>query len=133
MFVFPGDKSDMATIGNPFFWLWLLSAIVSSCYTYIWDIKMDWGLMDKNAGENRFLREETVYRYKVHHAGPKSKWPIAYCSSYGTVMEVGHTRRNRSKFFSALDLKFLVVGQLHNCTVALHTSKLHLFIHQCSR
>ena len=26
---------------------------------------MDWGLVDKNAGENRFLREEIVYAYKV--------------------------------------------------------------------
>lgn len=26
---------------------------------------MDWGLFDKNAGENRFLREETVYAFKV--------------------------------------------------------------------
>ena len=27
---------------------------------------MDWALLDKNAtGENRFLREETVYRSKV--------------------------------------------------------------------
>lgn len=35
--------------------------IVSSCYTYTWDIRMDWGLFDANAGENRFLREEIVY------------------------------------------------------------------------
>ena len=39
--------------------------MISTCYTLTWDIKMDWGLLDKNAGENRFLREETVYRYKV--------------------------------------------------------------------
>lgn len=26
---------------------------------------MDWGLFDSNAGENRFLREEVVYAYKV--------------------------------------------------------------------
>jgi len=48
-----------------FLWFWLLAAIVSSCYTYTWDIKMDWGLLDRNAGENRFLREQTVYHYKV--------------------------------------------------------------------
>ncbi|XP_013793566.2 xenotropic and polytropic retrovirus receptor 1-like, partial [Limulus polyphemus] len=46
---------------NPFFFLWIFSAVVSSCYTYIWDIKMDWGLFDSNAGENKFLREEIVY------------------------------------------------------------------------
>lgn len=26
---------------------------------------MDWGLFDKNAGENKFLREEIVYAHKV--------------------------------------------------------------------
>lgn len=46
---------------NPFFYLWVVSMIVSSCYTYTWDIRMDWGLFDANAGENRFLREEIVY------------------------------------------------------------------------
>lgn len=48
-----------------FFYFWLGAAVVNSCYTYTWDIKMDWGLMDKKAGENRFLREEVVYAYKV--------------------------------------------------------------------
>uniref|UniRef100_A0A2M4AJ02 Putative small molecule transporter n=1 Tax=Anopheles triannulatus TaxID=58253 RepID=A0A2M4AJ02_9DIPT len=46
---------------NVFLWLWLLSSVVSACYAYTWDIKMDWGLFDKNAGENRCLREEIVY------------------------------------------------------------------------
>ncbi|XP_055586228.1 xenotropic and polytropic retrovirus receptor 1 [Uranotaenia lowii] len=46
---------------NPYLWLWLLSSVISSCYAYTWDIKMDWGLFDKNAGENTFLREEIVY------------------------------------------------------------------------
>lgn len=41
--------------------MWILASIISSSYAYTWDIKMDWGLFDKNAGENRFLREEIVY------------------------------------------------------------------------
>lgn len=49
------------TFDNPYTWLWMISSIVSSIYAYTWDIKMDWGLFDKNAGENRFLREEIVY------------------------------------------------------------------------
>ncbi len=51
--------------GNVFFYLWVVSAFVSTCYTFTWDVKMDWGLLDKNAGENRFLREEIVYPHKV--------------------------------------------------------------------
>ncbi|CAL1539547.1 unnamed protein product [Lymnaea stagnalis] len=52
---------------STFFYLWIVAAVVSSCYTYTWDIKMDWGLMDKNAGDNRFLREEVVYAYKAYY------------------------------------------------------------------
>ncbi|RZF47136.1 hypothetical protein LSTR_LSTR005214 [Laodelphax striatellus] len=46
---------------NPYFYLWILSLIVSSCFAYLWDIKMDWGLFDSKAGDNKFLREEIVY------------------------------------------------------------------------
>ncbi|KAG8192346.1 hypothetical protein JTE90_002166 [Oedothorax gibbosus] len=50
-----------STWENPYFYLWIVFGISSSIYTYIWDIKMDWGLFDTNTGENKFLREEIVY------------------------------------------------------------------------
>ncbi|XP_006887798.1 PREDICTED: xenotropic and polytropic retrovirus receptor 1-like isoform X2 [Elephantulus edwardii] len=50
-----------------FFYLWIVFFIISSCYTLIWDLKMDWGLFDKNAGENTFLREEIVYPQKAYY------------------------------------------------------------------
>ncbi|XP_072379362.1 solute carrier family 53 member 1-like [Diabrotica undecimpunctata] len=46
---------------NPFFYLWIGSSLISSCYAYTWDIKLDWGLFDAKAGDNKFLREEIVY------------------------------------------------------------------------
>ncbi|XP_018360931.1 PREDICTED: xenotropic and polytropic retrovirus receptor 1-like [Trachymyrmex cornetzi] len=46
---------------NPWLWLWVCSCLINSIYSYTWDLKMDWGLLDSNAGENRFLREEVVY------------------------------------------------------------------------
>jgi EXS family len=49
---------------NPFFYLWIISAIVSSFYAYGWDIFMDWGLLSMD-GENKFLRDETVYSSTV--------------------------------------------------------------------
>ena len=52
---------------NPFFYLWIVFSVFSSLYAYTWDIKMDWGLMDKNAGENKFLREEIVYSSKKYY------------------------------------------------------------------
>lgn len=54
-------QNDYEKSYNPFFYLWIAALLVSSCYAYIWDIKMDWGLFDSNAGENKFLREEVVY------------------------------------------------------------------------
>ncbi|KAM9844894.1 xenotropic and polytropic retrovirus receptor 1 homolog isoform 2-T2 [Aulostomus maculatus] len=50
-----------------FFYLYISCLIVSSCYTLVWDLKMDWGLLDRNAGENTFLREEIVYPHKAYY------------------------------------------------------------------
>ncbi|ELK37135.1 Xenotropic and polytropic retrovirus receptor 1 [Myotis davidii] len=57
------DHSDTRV----FFYLWIVFYVISSCYTLIWDLKMDWGLFDKNAGENTFLREEIVYPQKAYY------------------------------------------------------------------
>ncbi|RZF47983.1 hypothetical protein LSTR_LSTR002049 [Laodelphax striatellus] len=46
---------------NPYMYLWLAACLINSIYTYSWDIRMDWGLLDRHAGENKFLREEIVY------------------------------------------------------------------------
>ncbi|XP_066155139.1 solute carrier family 53 member 1 [Euwallacea fornicatus] len=53
--------SYTSVLDNPYYIMWILAQFVASTYAYIWDIKMDWGLLDKNAGENTFLREEIVY------------------------------------------------------------------------
>lgn len=50
---------------NPYFYLWLTASVLSSCFTYTWDVKLDWGLFDNSAGENKFLREEIVYSSPV--------------------------------------------------------------------
>lgn len=63
-----------------FFYLHISCLIVSSCYTLIWDLKMDWGLFDRNAGENTFLREEIVYPHKVSVVGEMS---------LGAIFDVG--------------------------------------------
>lgn len=63
--VYASEYTD--TFDNPYTWLWIFSSIISSCYSYTWDIKMDWGLFDRNAGENRFLREEIVYSSSFYY------------------------------------------------------------------
>jgi hypothetical protein len=57
--MYKSDYTDQSQ--NPFLFLFIIASIISSCYAYTWDIKMDWGLFDKSAGENKFLREEIVY------------------------------------------------------------------------
>ena len=44
------------------FVLWIVSAIISSMYTFTWDIKMDWGLFE---GKYK-LRSELIYSKKVN-------------------------------------------------------------------
>uniref|UniRef100_D3Z2B4 Solute carrier family 53 member 1 n=1 Tax=Mus musculus TaxID=10090 RepID=D3Z2B4_MOUSE len=61
----PQEQNHSDTV--VFFYLWVFFCIISSCYTLIWDLKMDWGLFDKNAGENTFLREEIVYPQKAYY------------------------------------------------------------------
>uniref|UniRef100_A0A8C5GH11 Xenotropic and polytropic retrovirus receptor 1 homolog n=1 Tax=Gouania willdenowi TaxID=441366 RepID=A0A8C5GH11_GOUWI len=64
-------KHDGLIINEPhsqiFLYLYIACLIVSSCYTLVWDLKMDWGLFDRNAGENTFLREEIVYPQKAYY------------------------------------------------------------------
>ncbi|XP_030640332.1 xenotropic and polytropic retrovirus receptor 1a isoform X3 [Chanos chanos] len=50
-----------------FFYLLIVFSTISSLYTLIWDLKMDWGLFDRTAGENTFLREEIVYPQKAYY------------------------------------------------------------------
>lgn len=64
------QHSYATTFDNPYTILWLLSQALSSTYAYTWDIKMDWGLFDRNAGENKFLREEVVYSSTVRVQTP---------------------------------------------------------------
>ena len=52
----PGETEN-----NTLVYLWIAASFISSCYTYTWDVKMDWGLFDSKSGEHKFLREETVY------------------------------------------------------------------------
>jgi len=53
------EKHSKST-DNPYFYLWIICAIIASLYAYGWDILMDFGLLSME-GENKLLRDETVY------------------------------------------------------------------------
>ena len=52
---------------NPFLYVWIFVSFFGSTYKLIWDLKMDWGFFDKNAGENKFLRDQIVYPSKYYY------------------------------------------------------------------
>jgi hypothetical protein len=48
--------------GDKIFWvLWIIMACSSSLFSYSWDLKMDWGLLEPNA-PHRFLRRTIWYK-----------------------------------------------------------------------
>ena len=55
------------TLENPFLYLWIVANLISSTYKVIWDLKMDWGLFDRNTGENKYLREQILYSIKSYY------------------------------------------------------------------
>lgn len=60
LYVYTKDDYGPAS-QNPYFYLWIVFGFISSIYTYYWDVRLDWGLLESCCGENRFLREEIVY------------------------------------------------------------------------
>lgn len=63
------EKTE-STATNTFFYLWIGSYIFSFAYTFLWDIFMDWGLIDPMAPKDSpFLREEMIYGNKWYYYG----------------------------------------------------------------
>lgn len=52
---------------NPFFYAWVIASLISSTWKIIWDIKIAWGFLDENAGKNKYLRKQLLYRRKVYY------------------------------------------------------------------
>eukprot|EP00128_Syssomonas_multiformis_P001712 Colp12_sorted_trinity150504_noHs@20065 len=40
---------------------WVVAAAASSCYAYVWDVRMDWGLFSSNTNKSPLLRRELLY------------------------------------------------------------------------
>lgn len=70
------DPKFDSTYDNPYTYAWIGAQVISSTYALTWDLKMDWGLFDKNAGENTLLREEIVYSSSVSSTFKKESEPV---------------------------------------------------------
>lgn len=47
------------------YYLWLITSFISTCFSYVWDIKMDFGLLEK--GEGYPLRKKLCYNSKLFY------------------------------------------------------------------
>eukprot|EP00743_Colponemidia_sp_Colp-15_P003538 GILK01003818.1.p1 GENE.GILK01003818.1~~GILK01003818.1.p1 ORF type:complete len:823 (+),score=116.33 GILK01003818.1:2051-4519(+) len=43
-------------------WIWVICAVISTAYSFMWDIKMDWGFLQPNS-KFRFLRNKLAYSH----------------------------------------------------------------------
>jgi len=55
--------SFVSTRDSSLKYLWVISAIVSSCYCFTWDVKMDWGFFAPDS-KNLFLRSTLAFSRK---------------------------------------------------------------------
>ena len=44
---------------------WILSSVISTIYSYYWDLKKDWGFLTNS--KNRFLRDDLCFSPKVYY------------------------------------------------------------------
>ena len=58
--VFVSLGLNLDPTNNYFFYIWIFFASISTCYSYYWDLKMDWGFLDPNA-KYKYLRPQLSY------------------------------------------------------------------------
>lgn len=53
---------------NIYFYSWIIAYVISFTYTFLWDVFMDWGLIDPKAPKDSpFLREEMIFGSKWYY------------------------------------------------------------------
>jgi len=57
---FMAQRPDIAELVLP---VWIICSLISTCYTFSWDIIMDWGLGNRYS-KNKFLRDRLLYPSK---------------------------------------------------------------------
>ncbi|XP_071499190.1 xenotropic and polytropic retrovirus receptor 1 homolog [Diadema antillarum] len=89
---------------DPLFYCWVLSAFISSCYTLTWDIKMDWGLLEKNS-YYKLLRDEIVYPEKVYYFAMIEDFILRFIwTVHVTLGQMGIGKRNNEIIRTILSL-----------------------------
>jgi len=49
------------------FWIFVAINIISTCFTYYWDLYIDWGLFRDGDRDPKFLRHKLLYPVKFYY------------------------------------------------------------------
>eukprot|EP00057_Strongylocentrotus_purpuratus_P033854 XP_793026.4 PREDICTED: xenotropic and polytropic retrovirus receptor 1 homolog [Strongylocentrotus purpuratus] len=93
---------------DPLYCLWIFSAFCSSCYTLTWDIKMDWGLLEKKS-YNKLLRDEIVYPEKAYYFAMVEDLVLRFIWSVNNTVGQMDIGRGRNGLIISTILCFLEV------------------------
>jgi hypothetical protein len=63
---FVGDSQTLLPPRNyAYFYLWMVSVVMGTTFMFLWDVKLDWGLLTGGFLDNKFLRDQILYASEV--------------------------------------------------------------------
>lgn len=98
--------SFVAINKTEFFYLWVVFAFISTMYSYYWDIKYDFGLLEPNVifitqQPNRFLRKILIYEKKSYYYSViivnlilRFFWVLNISNATGGLIPIGFMKQN---------------------------------------
>ncbi|ORX45357.1 EXS-domain-containing protein [Piromyces finnis] len=87
--------------------IWILSMLMSTSYSYTWDVKMDWGFFKKNS-KNKFLRDDlifptwTYYYVMISNLFLRAVWLFTVSPNYWGLIKNGNIVAYASAFIEVL-------------------------------
>ncbi|ORX76021.1 EXS-domain-containing protein, partial [Anaeromyces robustus] len=75
--------------------IWIISLVATTSYSYIWDVKMDWGFFKKNS-KNKFLRNDLIfptwsyYYVMISNLFLRLCWLVTVSPNYWGVIKNGN-------------------------------------------
>ncbi|VDN41465.1 unnamed protein product [Dibothriocephalus latus] len=106
----------------------VISYVVNATYMFLWDVIVDWGLLDFKAKDNPGLRDELVYRYRAYYYGAiledlviRFSWIGILVCQYAHLAELEIVRT--VVYFAELSRYLLPLSACHFCTVFAFEAK----------
>lgn len=84
---------------------WIAFAIISSIYSFVWDLKMDWGLLEKNK-IHPYLREKLVF------GSPRTYYLIIVGNFIMRLTWIMTISPKLASFLGDPNLVFLITGMI---------------------